>query len=63
MENEEELNIKYEFSEFNMYKSLAYDSPKGICIFKSFDNLLILLYSDRYNFIKSYNLSTFQKIN
>ena len=62
MENEEELNIKYEFSEFNMYKSLAYDSPKGICIFKSIDNLLILLYSDRYNFIKSYNLSTFQKI-
>ena len=63
MENEQELNIKYEFSEFNLHKNLVYDSPKGLCIFKSIDNILILLYSDRYNFMKSYNLSTFQMIN
>ena len=63
MENEGELNTKYKFLEFNLYKNLVYDSPKGLCIFKSIDNLLILLYSDRYNFMKSYNLSTFQMIN
>jgi len=63
MENEGELNTKYEFSEFNLYKNIVYDSPKDLCIFKSIDNLLILLYSDRNNFMKSYNLSTFQKTN
>ena len=57
-----EEKINYEFFEL---KTLVNDSnyPNALCIFKSIDNILTLLYSDKHNFIKSYNLSSFQEIN
>ena len=60
----DELNKNYEFSQFNFYKILVNDSEgnPNLCCFKSIDDILILLYSNRYNVIRAYNLSTFQII-